>query len=68
MMRSRKKARSTRGENCPLVSCSTTMVIENTRPVKAIMAWVIEDKSYEPPPADPGRVCPETPSQGLDPG
>ncbi len=53
MVRSRRNPRSTRGENCPLVSCSTTIVIENTRPVKAIIAWVIEDKKLLAPDGDP---------------
>ena len=58
MVRSRRKARSTRGENCPLVSCSTTIVMENTRPVKAIMAWVIEDKKLRAPDGGPGNSTP----------
>ena len=58
MARSRRKARSTRGENCPLVSCSTTMVMENTRPVNAIMAWVIDDRKLRAPSGGPGNRTP----------
>ncbi len=52
--RSRTKVRSTRDDNCPLVSCKATMVMENTRPVKEIMAWVIDDKKLRAPDGGPG--------------
>jgi hypothetical protein len=58
MARSRRKSRSTRGENCPLVSWRTTMVMENTTPVKAIMACVIEDRKPRAPAGGPGTSTP----------
>ncbi len=52
--RSRRKVRNTRDDSCPLVSCRAAMVMENTRPVKEIIAWVIDDKKLRAPEGGPG--------------
>ena len=56
MVRSPRNIRSTRGENCPLDSCNTRMVIENTRPVNEIIAWMIEDRKLRAPAGGPGKT------------
>ena len=53
MIQSRRNVRSTRGENWLLVSWSTTMVIENTRPVNEIIDVMIAESSARAPSGPP---------------
>ena len=53
--RSRRNVRSTRGENCPLVSCSTTIVIENTSAVNEIIELTMADSSVRAPSGPPAN-------------
>ena len=58
LSRSRRNVRSTRGENWLLVSCSTTMVIEKTRPVKVIIDVVMADSTSRAPSGPAPKVQP----------